>query len=297
MNASAQAPLVRSFHHAPTGSWTHVVVDPATRCTAIIDGVLDFDMASGTITCESAQRVLEYIATSGLRVDWVLETHAHADHLAAGAWLAERTRAKLGIGAGIIEVQRTLKRLLDLDESFVTDGSQFDRLFEDGDRFRIGHLEAVVIAVPGHTPDSVAYSIGDAVFVGDTLFAPDCGTARCDFPGGDAAAMYRSIHSLYALPAATRVYLCHDYPADDATPRAESDIGAQKLGNIHLPESASEADYVALRQRRDATLAAPKLMWPAVQFNVLGGRLPPATPGAKACFKMPFAFADGNDRA
>src|SRR5262249_34650444 len=158
----------------------------------------------------SAQRVLEYVATAGLGVDWVLETHAHADHLAAGAWLAERTGARLGIGAGIVEVQRRLKALLDLDDAFATDGSQFDRLFADGDTFRVGDLEAIVMATPGHTPDSVAYRIGDAVFVGDTLFAPECGTARCDFPGGDAAKLYRSIRSLYSLPDSTRVYLCHD---------------------------------------------------------------------------------------
>lgn len=299
MSARTDAAMVRSFHHAPTGSWTHVVVDPATQRAAIVDGVLDFDLSSGKISTASAQRVLEYVATAGLRVDWVLETHAHADHLAAGAWLAERTGAQLGIGAGIVEVQRRLKAMLDLDDAFATDGSQFDRLFVDGDRFRVGDLEAIVMATPGHTPDSVAYRVGDAVFVGDTLFAPECGTARCDFPGGDAATLYRSIQRFYALPDSTRLYLCHDYPSGDALPRAESDVGAEKQRNIHLPGTAREADYVALRTKRDATLAVPKLMWPAVQFNMLGGRLPAAR-GAGAFFKMPVAFADGegaHDRA
>jgi glyoxylase-like metal-dependent hydrolase (beta-lactamase superfamily II) len=220
MSTPATQPVVRSFHHASTGTWTHVVVDPATRHAAIVDPVLDFDVASGRISTESAVRVLEYVETAGLAVDWILETHAHADHLSAGAWMRDRTHAQLGIGAGIVEVQRTFKRLLDLGEDFATDGSQFDRLFADGDAFRIGDLDARVIATPGHTSDSVAYSIGDAVFVGDTLFAPHAGTARCDFPGGDAATLCASIRKLYELDDATRMFLCHDYPAAGAAPVA-----------------------------------------------------------------------------
>lgn len=282
-------PLVRSFHHAATGTWTHVVVDPQTRRAAIVDAVLDFDPASGRIGSDSVQRVLEYIETTGLHVDWILETHAHADHLSAGAWLRERTQAQLAIGAGIVEVQRTFKQLLELGNEFVADGSQFDRLLADGDEFRVGGLVVHVIATAGHTPDSISYAVGDAIFVGDTLFAPTAGTARCDFPGGDAAALYRSIRKLYERPDSTRVFLCHDYPAPDATPLAESSIAGEKTANTHLQTATLEADFVALRTRRDATLAIPKLLWPAIQFNIRGGRLPMAAV-RQAFFKLPVAF-------
>lgn len=281
------APVVRSFHHAESGTWTHVVVDPATRRAAIVDSVLDYDAPSGTIRTTSAQRVLEYVATAGLTVDWVLETHAHADHLTAGAWLAERTGAKLGAGAGIVTVQKTFKRLLELGEDFATDGSAFDRLFEDGETFAIGALDVRVLAMPGHTADSIAYVAGDAVFVGDTLFAPKSGTARCDFPGGDAAALHASIRRLYELADATRVFLCHDYPAADAAPTAEIALAEQKRANIHVAGDTDAAAFVALRTKRDRTLAVPKLLWPAIQFNLRGGRLPPNG----AFFKLPVAFA------
>ena len=281
------APVVRSFHHGESGTWTHVVVDPATRRAAIVDAVLDYDAPSGTIRTASAQRVLEYVATAGLEVDWVLETHAHADHLSAGAWLAEHTGAKLGAGAGIVEVQRTFKRLLELGDDFVADGSAFDRLFDDGETFALGDIGVRVLAMPGHTADSIAYIAGDAAFVGDTLFAPKSGTARCDFPGGDAAALHASIRRLYALPDATRVFLCHDYPAADAAPIAEFALAEQKRGNIHVCDDTDEAAFVALRTKRDRTLAVPKLLWPAVQFNIRGGRLP----AGDAFFKLPVAFA------
>jgi glyoxylase-like metal-dependent hydrolase (beta-lactamase superfamily II) len=283
-------PSIRSFHHAATGTWTHVVVDPPTRRAAIVDPVLDFDPPSGRISNDSAQRVLEYIETTGLAVDWILETHAHADHLTAGAWLRERTQARLAMGAGIVGVQRTFKRLLDLGDEFAADGTQFDRLFADGDAFRIGTLDARVVATPGHTPDSVSYVIGDAVFVGDTVFAPPAGTARCDFPDGSAATLYRSIRKLYELPDATRVFLCHDYPAVDATPLAESSVGAERTANAHLQATTTEADFVALRARRDATLAVPKLLWPAIQFNIRGGRLPPDVGDGRTYLKLPVAF-------
>jgi glyoxylase-like metal-dependent hydrolase (beta-lactamase superfamily II) len=285
-----RAPLVRSFHHAPTGTWTHVVVDPDTRAAAIVDGVLDFDVPSGCISTESAQRVLEYVETAALRVEWILETHAHADHLAAGAWLSQRTGAKLAIGAGIVQVQKTFKRVLELGDDFAADGSEFDHLFADGERFRVGNLDAEVIPTPGHTPDSVTYRVGDALFVGDTLFAPALGTARCDFPGGDAAKLYRSIRTLYGLPDATRVFLCHDYPAGDAAPVAETDVASEKRANIQLKAATSEAEYVELRTRRDATLAVPRLLWPSIQFNIRGGRLPQQG-NARAFFKLPVAFA------
>ncbi len=285
-------PIVRSFHHAETGTWTHVVVDSATRHAAIIDSVLDFDPVCGLIRTDSAQRVLEYVATAALHIDWVLETHAHADHLSAGAWLCERTGAKLGIGAGIVEVQRTFGRLLDLGDDFPTDGSPFDVLFADGDTFRIGELVVRVIATPGHTGDSVSYLAGDALFVGDTLFAPHAGTARCDFPGGDAAVLYRSVMRLYDLPEATRVFLCHDYPSKDVEPVAEVALGAEKAANVFLSATTTGAAFAAARRQRDATLATPRLLWPAIQVNLRGGRLPPpGADGTHAFLKLPVRFA------
>jgi glyoxylase-like metal-dependent hydrolase (beta-lactamase superfamily II) len=290
MSAQPPHPSVRSFHHVGSGTWTHVIVDPATLRAAIVDPVLDFDVASGRISCASAQRVLEYVGTAGLRIDWILETHAHADHLSAGAWLRERTQAKLAIGAGIVEVQRTFKQLLDLGEEFVADGTQFDRLFLDCDAFRIGTLDARVIATPGHTPDSISYVVGDAVFVGDTVFAPQAGTARCDFPGGGAATLYRSIRRLFELDGAMRVFLCHDYPTADAAPLAQTSIAAERATNAHLQAATAETDYVALRTQRDATLALPKLLWPSIQFNIRGGRLPPAARDGRAYMKLPVSL-------
>lgn len=284
------APSVHSVHHAASGTWTHVIADPATRRAAIVDAALDFDPASGRITTDSAQRLLDHVAAAGLAVDWILETHAHADHLSAGAWLRERTQARLAIGARIVEVQRTVKNLLDLGDEFSADGSQFDALFDDGARFRIGELEARVLATPGHTPDGVSYRVGDALFVGDTLFAPPAGSARCDFPGGDAAILYRSIRRLYELADATRVYLCHDYPAAGAAPLAQTTIGAQKAANVHLHATTALDDYVALRTQRDATLAVPKLLWPALQVNIRGGRLPAADAHGRSYLKLPVTF-------
>lgn len=289
-DAATTSPAVRSFHHAQSGTWTHVIVDPATRHAAIVDAALDFDPGPGLIRTDGAQRVLEYIATAGLHVDWVLETHAHADHFSAGTWLCARTQAKLGIGAGIVDVQRTFKHLLDLGDEFPIDGSPFDRLFADGDTLAIGELAARVIATPGHTSDSVSYLVGDALFVGDTVFAPHAGTARCDFPGGDAQVLHRSIRRLYGLADATHVFLCHDYPAQGTEPVAQTTLLAQKAGNVHLCATTTEDAFVAVRTRRDATLAAPALLWPAIQFNLRGGRLPPAAEGARACLKLPVAF-------
>jgi glyoxylase-like metal-dependent hydrolase (beta-lactamase superfamily II) len=284
------APVVRSFHHAESGTRSHVDVDSATRDAAIVDPVLDFDLPSGMIRTTSAQRILEYVETAGLRVEWILETHAHADHVSACAWIRERTGAKIGVGAGIVEVQKTFKRLLDLGDDFPIDGTPFDRLFIDGETFQIGKLDVRVIATPGHTSDSVSYLAGDAVFVGDTLFAPKSGTARCDFPGGDAAALHRSIMRLYALPETTRVFLCHDYPAADAEPIAEVALALQREGNIHVRAATAEEEYAALRRTRDATLAIPKLLWPALQINLRGGRLPPAGDDARPYLKLPVAF-------
>lgn len=283
------APLVQSTHHAASGTWTHLVVDPASRRAAVVDAVLDFDPASGRIGVQPAEALLLRIRELGVNVDWILETHAHADHLSAGAWLHEQLGAPLAIGAGIAEVRRGFRHLLDASEDVAADGA-FDRLLHDGETLRIGTLAASVIGTPGHTPDSMAYHVGDAVFVGDTLFAPGAGTARCDFPGGSAEALYDSIRRLYALPDATRVFLCHDYPANGVGALAQTTIGDEKRANTQLRHDTTVADYVGVRERRDATLPTPKLLWPAIQFNIRGGRLPPADASGHRLFKLPVAF-------
>ena len=267
---------VQSFFHAPTSSWSHVVADPATHTAAIIDPVLDFDPASGRVWAEAAQQLLAHTREHGLRVEWILETHAHADHLSAADWLKHNLGGvpMIGIGAGIVAVQRHFRDVFGFGADFAVDGSQFDRLFDNNENFRIGSLDVRVLATPGHTSDGVSYLIGDAVFVGDTLFAPQCGTGRCDFPGADAATQYRSIQRLYALPDATRVFLCHDYPAAGMEPQAQTMIAAEKTGNTQLNATTAAADYIALRTRRDATLAAPRLLYPSLQVNICAGRLP-----------------------
>ncbi len=286
---------VQSFFHASTSTWTHLVADAAAGVCAIIDPVLDFEPASGRIWHDSARRVLEHAHARSLRVEWLLETHAHADHLSAAAWLKGELQragaaAKLGIGAGIVEVQKHFAQVFALGEDFVCDGSQFDRLFVDGECFKIGSLDVEVIATPGHTPDSVSYRIVDALFVGDTLFAPRLGTARCDFPGADAATLYRSIHRLYRLPDTTRVLLCHDYPAADSPPQAETTIAAQKSGNVQLRADTVEADYVAMRTRRDVTLGLPRLLYPALQVNIRAGCLPAADAQERMFLRLPLTI-------
>jgi glyoxylase-like metal-dependent hydrolase (beta-lactamase superfamily II) len=280
-------PEVAPFLHAPSNTWTYVVSDPATRTAAIIDPVLDFDAASGRIGTTSATALLDHVERNALQVRWILETHAHADHLSAGCWLKERwTDATLAIGAGIREVQARFRPLFNAD--FATDGSQFDRLFADGETFQVGTLAARVIAVPGHTPDSVAYLIGDALFTGDSLFMPDGGSARCDFPGGDAAVLYRSIRRLFAeLADDTRVFVCHDYgPGGRALGNATT-LGAQKRDNIHVRDGNDEATFVAMRTARDATLPVPALLLPALQVNLRGGALPEPEGNGVRYLKIP----------
>jgi glyoxylase-like metal-dependent hydrolase (beta-lactamase superfamily II) len=274
------APLVRPFFHPGSNTWSYVVAESDGGAAAIIDPVLDFDAAAARTGTASAQALLDDVHARGLRVEWILETHAHADHLSAGDWLRRQLPgARLAIGEGLRAVQATFRPVFGLGNDFPVDGSQFDRLFADGERFAIGGLQARVIAVPGHTGDSCAYLVGDALFPGDSLFMPDGGTARCDFPGGDAATLYRSIRRLYALPDATRVFVCHDYGkrADDGSGRdvaCETTIGAQKRGNIHLREDTTEGAFVAMRTARDATLAVPALLLPALQVNIRAGALP-----------------------
>jgi len=278
---------VASFFHAATSTWTHVVSDPATAAAAVIDPVLDFDPANGKLDTEAARTVLDHLQAQKLQLQWILETHAHADHLSAAAWLRAQTGAAVAAGAGIVAVQAEFKRRLALGEDFVADGAQFDRLLHDGEVLPLGELALEVLATPGHTADSVSYRVGEAVFIGDTLFSPAAGSARCDFPGGSAAALHASVRRLYALPDDTRLYLCHDYPADGAAPRSVATVREQREHNAHLAAATTEADFVALRERRDATLAMPRLFWPALQLNIRAGELPPADGAGRRFLKLP----------
>lgn len=281
----AQHPRVDSFFHADTSTFTHIVSDG--RHAAIIDPVLDFDPAAARTSTRSVDALRDHLDRHALTVSWILETHAHADHLSAGAYLRDQLGAPLAIGRGITEVQRRFKALFGLGDDFVADGRQFDRLFDEGDTFAIGTLAARVLATPGHTDDSLTYVIGDAAFVGDTLFAPDVGTARADFPGGDARRLYASLQSLLALPPDTRLFLCHDYPPKGRQPSAQTSIAAQKAENIHLRNHTSEAEYVAMRKQRDAGLPVPTLILPALQINIRAGRLPDADANGIAYLRLP----------
>jgi glyoxylase-like metal-dependent hydrolase (beta-lactamase superfamily II) len=280
-------PAVTPFFHAPTGSWSYVVADAAAGVAAIIDPVLDFDIRSGRTGTRSAGHIVEHCRSNGLQVDWILETHAHADHLSAAAWLQAELGGRIGIGEGICSVQATFARVYGLGADFATDGSQFDCLFRDGDRFGIGGLEGQVLATPGHTSDSVSYRVGDAVFIGDTLFMPDVGSARCDFPGGDAALLYRSVQRLYSLPAQTRMFVCHDYPPNGREARAETSLAEQRSTNLHLRDGTGEGEYVARRTARDASLDLPQLLIPAVQVNIRAGRLPAPDANGTRYLKLP----------
>ena len=282
------APDVLPFFHDDSNTFTYLVSDPATREAAIIDPVLDFDPKSGRTATTSAQAVLAAVRDLGLTVRWIIETHAHADHFSAGHWLRhELPDAVLAIGEGIRTVQKTFRPIFNLGEHFPVDGSQFDHLFTDGERFALGVLEARVIPVPGHTNDSVAYLVGDALFTGDSLFMPDGGTARCDFPGGDAATLYRSIQRLFELPDDTRVFVCHDYGPGGREVRCETTIGEQKRSNIHVREGVDEDSYVAMRRARDATLAMPTLILPAVQVNIRAGAMPDPEANGVRYLKLP----------
>ena len=278
---------ITSFFHDATGTWTHVVQRDGDA--VVIDPVLDYDPKSGRIGTESLQRVQKHLADNGLRLRRILETHAHADHLTAAAWLRDALEPapRVGIGARITEVQRTFAPVFGLDD-VSGDGREFDRLFRDGETIAIGGLQVEVMHTPGHTPACVSYRIGEAVFVGDTLFMPDYGTARADFPGGDARTLYRSIHRLLALPDATRLYLCHDYKAPGRDHFAwETTVGEEKTRNIHVGGGVDETSFVAMREARDATLAAPVLLLPSLQVNIRAGRLPDPDRDGRRFLKIP----------
>jgi len=281
-------PRVEPFFHQGSNTWSYVVAEPEGPAAAVIDPVLDFDMASGRTSTESAQALLDHVRDRGLQVAWILETHAHADHLSAAHWLKDRLpQARLAIGEGIREVQKTFRPIFNLGEHFPVDGSQFDHLFAADERFRVGALHGRVIPVPGHTSDSSAYLVGDALFTGDSLFMPDGGTARCDFPGGSAATLFRSIRRLYELPDDTRVFVCHDYGPHGREVACETTIGAQKRGNIHVRSDTTEGEFVQLREERDRTLSLPALIIPSVQTNVRAGAPPPAEDNGVRYLKIP----------
>lgn len=278
---------VMSFYDPATFTFTYVVYDRDGGRAAVVDPVLDFDPASARTSTVSADRVLEFVRAHRLTVDWILETHAHADHLTAAAYLKNETGGKVAIGCGITKVQERFKALFGLEPEFATDGSQFDRLFADGDTFEIGGLDARVLATPGHTDDSLTYLVGDAAFVGDTVFAPETGTARADFPGGDARKLYRSIRTLFDLPEHTRLFLCHDYPPADRPAHAQTSIEDQRRGNVHVGGTADEEAFVKMRTERDAKLPAPKLILPALQVNIRAGELPPADANGIRYLRLP----------
>ncbi len=282
-------PQVEPFFHAGSSTWSYVVSGPGGGAAAIIDPVLDYDGKSGRTSTASAQALLDHARAQDLEVQWLLETHAHADHLSAGHWLKSRLPdAVLAIGEGIREVQKTFRPIFNLGEHFPVDGSQFDRLLSDDERFAIGALQVRVIAVPGHTSDSCAYLVGDALFTGDSLFMPDGGSARCDFPGGSARILYRSIRRMLdTLPDDTRVFVCHDYGPGGREVACETTIGAQKRDNIHLRDGIDEDTFVATREGRDATLAMPALIIPAVQVNIRAGALPDAEDNGVRYLKTP----------
>lgn len=283
-----QRPEVKAFFHASTNTFSYVAWDPATQQAAVLDSVLDYDAASGRSGRESADAIIDFVQAQGLTVEWVIDTHVHADHLSAAPHVQSTLGGKLGIGEHIRVVQDSFGTLFNAGSEFRRDGSQFDHLFSDGERYMLGSIEAMAIHTPGHTPACMTHLIGDAAFVGDTLFMPDYGTARCDFPGGDAATLFRSIHKIFALPDSTRIFLCHDYKAPGRDEFAyETTVDAERRGNIHVHDGVSEADFVAMRTTRDATLSMPQLILPAVQVNMRAGQLPPAEDNGVRYLKIP----------
>lgn len=277
---------VKSFFDTTTETWSHVLWDPATNRCVIIDSVLDYDPVSGRISTESADRVVEFVRQEKLAADWIIDTHAHADHISAAQNIKERLGGVIVIGDGIRSVQKTFRDVFNLGSQFPVDGCQFDKLLLDGDRLPVGDLEMTAMSTPGHTNDSMSLQVDGTIFVGDTLFSPAYGTARCDFPGGDARRLYQSIQTLLAQPDDTRLYLCHDYPAEGASPMAFATVAEQRR-NTHLGGGITENDFVLMRESRDATLGLPRLLLPAIQFNIRAGLLPDADDNGVSYLKIP----------
>lgn len=283
----AATPAVRHFHDEVTGSLTYVVSDPSTRRAAVIDPVLGFDPVSGRTDSGPLDVVVRHVEDQGLRVDWILETHAHADHLSGAGPLQDAVGGRIGIGEGIRAVQAHFAELYNLGPPFAADGSQFDHLFENGERFAVGDVDITAMATPGHTPDSLTYVAGDAAFVGDTLFLPDAGTARCDFPGGDAGRLFDSIQAILRLPDDTRLFACHDYRPGGRELRWVATVAEQSADNIHVGGGTTREAFVAMRTARDRELDLPRLLLPALQVNIRGGRLPPAEGNGSAYLRIP----------
>lgn len=280
-------PLIEAFFDEVTGTVSYVVYDEPGGVCAVVDSVLDFDPKSGRTATRSADRIVDFVQRQHLTSQWILETHAHADHLSAAQYLRDKLGGKIAIGAAITQVQGVFRSIFHLEPEFKTDGRQFDRLLEDGETLSIGSFQARAIAVPGHTPACMAYQVGDAVFVGDTLFMPDVGSARCDFPGGDARTLYHSVHRLLSLPPSTRLFMCHDYPPPGRLPAWETTVAHQRAHNIHLHDGVTEDAFVDLRTRRDATLDMPVLILPAVQVNIRAGAMPPPEDNGVTYLKIP----------
>jgi glyoxylase-like metal-dependent hydrolase (beta-lactamase superfamily II) len=285
--AGAPRPEVTAFPDPATNTISYVVTDPATKAAAIVDSVLDIDYAAGRISYQSADAIVDYVVLHGLSVAWLIETHVHADHLSAAPYIQAKTGGKIGIGERITIVQETFGKVFNEGTEFRRDGSQFDRLFADGDRYRIGSLEAQAIATPGHTPACMTHVIGDAAFVGDTLFMPDSGTARADFPGGDARTLYRSARRILSLPGETRLFMCHDYGNAERGMRWQTTVAEERARNIHVGDGIDEKTFVAMRNTRDATLAMPHLILPSLQVNMKAGQLPAAEANGKRYLKVP----------
>lgn len=281
------AAQIQAFFDEATGTVSYVVYDHEGGHCAVVDSVLNYDPKAGPTSARSADELLAFAAQKRLTVQWILETHAHADHLSAAHYVRSKVGGKIAIGAGITQVQEVFKGIFHLEPEFRPDGSQFDHLFGNAEVFAIGSLSAQALAVPGHTPACMAYQVGDAVFVGDTLFMPDVGTARCDFPGGSAQVLYQSVHKLLDLPAHTRLFMCHDYPPDGRAPAWQSTVADQRAHNIHVHDGVTQEEFVALRTRRDATLEMPVLILPSVQVNIRAGALPPAEANGTAYLKIP----------
>jgi glyoxylase-like metal-dependent hydrolase (beta-lactamase superfamily II) len=286
-----QRPIVTHFFDEPTNTFSYVVQDPDSRACAIIDSVLDFDYAAGRTDVRSADNIIAFIRKHDLDVTWILETHVHADHLSAAPYLHEQLGGKTGIGANIVAVQEIFGKAFNAGSEFARDGSQFDALFDEGDTFTVGQLQGYVLHTPGHTPACLTYVVGDAAFVGDTLFMPDYGTARCDFPGGDARTLYCSIQKVLALPEQTRLFLCHDYKAPGREIfQHETSVAEQINGNVHVHKGVSEDEFVKMRTERDATLGMPRLIIPSVQVNIRAGEMPPAEENGTVYLKVPLNF-------
>ncbi|MCE0758959.1 MBL fold metallo-hydrolase [Marinobacter sp. G11] len=281
-------PIVQHFFDEPTNTFSYVVRDPDSQACAILDSVLDFDYAAGRTDVRSADEIIQYVRDNNLTVEWILETHVHADHLSAAPYLHEHLGGKTGIGAKIVDVQEIFGKAFNAGTEFARDGSQFDKLFQEGDTFTIGNLQGRVLHTPGHTPACLTYVIDDAAFVGDTLFMPDYGTARCDFPGGDARTLYQSIQKVLTLPPETRIFLCHDYKAPGRDEYQHmTTVAEQREANVHVHEGISEEEFVKMRTERDATLDMPRLILPSVQVNMRAGHMPPAEDNGQVYLKVP----------